>query len=165
MKRVAIVVFAIVVLAWVSNAQAKPISLNFLQRDVDLAIEQLAANLSEYNPQAFEKFYHDLQREAAQIKSQIGRAPFEVLQRRIWRLEAFGYVAGYAALAKAHVTGKTLSKHFGRSDASFWRSNRELWDYEDKAGDSGADVETRVFAKNRFMKRHPSIVPYFNSFE
>lgn len=87
------------------------------------------------------------------------------MQRRIWRLETLGEAAGYAALAKAHVTGKTVSKHFGGSDAPFWGSNRILWKYEEQAGYSGADVETRVFAKERFVKRHPSIVPYFNSFE
>jgi hypothetical protein len=165
MKNVAILVLTIVGLTWVGNAQAKPINLNFLQRDVDQAIEQLSANLSEFNPQAFEKFYQDLQREAAQIKGQIGKAPFKTLQKKLWRLMALGEVAGYAALAKAHVTGKTLSKHFGSSDASFWRSNRELWNYENKADDSDAEVETRIFAKGRFMKRHPSIGPYFSSFE
>jgi hypothetical protein len=165
MKNVVISTLIFVGLSWVGNAQGEPINLNFLQKDVDQAIETLAANLSDYNPRAFEKFYRDLQQEAAQIKGQLGKAPFKVLQRKIWRLMTLGNVAGYAALAKAHVTGKTLSKYFGSSDASFWRSNRELWDYEDKAGDSGTDVEKRVFAKDRFMKRHPSIVPYFNSFE
>lgn len=152
MKNVAILVLTIVVLTWVGNAQAKPINLNFLQRDVDQAIEQLAANLSEFNPQAFDNFYQDLQKEAAQIKGQIGKAPFKVLQRKIWRLMTLGNVAGYAALAKAHVTGKTVSKHFQAGDSSFWRSNRVLWNYEDKAGDSGADVETRVFAKKPFYE-------------
>lgn len=62
MKRVAILVLAMIGLIWVGNVQAKPVNLNFLQRDVDQAIEQLAANLSEYNPQAFENFYQSLQR-------------------------------------------------------------------------------------------------------
>lgn len=153
--KVLVFVLTIVMLSWVGNAQGEPINLNFLQKDVDQAIETLAANLSDYNPQAFEKFYRDLQQEAAQIKGQLGKVPFKVLQRKIWRLMTLGNVAGYAALAKAHVTGKTVSKHFQAGDSSFWRSNRVLWDYEDKAGDSGADVETRVFAKDRFMKRHP----------
>jgi hypothetical protein len=52
MKNMAILVLTIVGLTWVGNAQAKPINLNFLQRDVDQAIEQLSANLSEFNPQA-----------------------------------------------------------------------------------------------------------------
>lgn len=167
MKNVAILVLTIVVLSWVGNVQAKPINLNFLQRDVDQAIEQLSANLSEFNPQAFEKFYQDLQREAAQIKGQIGKAPFNSVQKKIWRLHALGSAANYAAIAKDHVTGKILSNHFGNnSDLAFFRTNRQLWDYEEReSGGPGGLIDTRLFAKSRFMKRHPSIVPYFNSFE
>jgi len=164
MKNVVISILIFVGLSWAGNAQGEPIDLNFLQKDVDQAIEQLAADLSEYNPQAFEKFYQDLQREAAQIRNQIGKAPFKVLQRKIWRLFTLASVANYAALAKAHVTGKPLS-NLSDKNTLFIRSNRALWDYEERNGYSGADIETNLFAKNRFMKRHPSIVPYFNSFE
>jgi hypothetical protein len=112
MKRVAIVVVAIIVLGGVGNAQSEQINLNFLQRDVDQTIEQLAANLVEYNPQAFEQFYQDLQREPAQIKGQIGKAPFNVVQIKIGRLMALDKVVKYAVIAKTHVTGKKVRKHF-----------------------------------------------------
>ena len=167
MKKHIILLLTFLVLPSLSQAEPKPIDITYLQKDVDPAIESLAANLSEVNPQVFDQFYQDLQREASLLKGQLGQAPSMTVLRKIWRLQALGEVAGYAALAKKHVTGRTVSTAFESSDAEFWRSNRVLWQYaaNKSSVDPNIGISIRIFVKERFMKRHPSIIPYFNSFE